>query len=541
MLINKISWGAVLAGVVVALVTQLVLNMLGIGIGAATLDPGAGAGENPSAQSFSIGAGIWFALSGIIASLAGGYAAGRLAGKPKESTAGWHGLTAWALTTLVIFYLLTSTVGGILGRRLPHPVERPRQRGADGRRDRPDGGSGRRAEHLARRRTRSPPSSSRCAARRAATTRRPCATRPSPRCARLVTGNPQQAAGSARARGPGHRPGPEHPRRAGPHPGPAVRAAVPADGRPGEAAGDAGRRHGRQGGLAGRAVRRRSGFCSGRSRPGSAGAWARSSRPSRRAWGFRPSTAARSRSGKPHHHGGELRRHAEHDRPTPRSVPEFLLPHRSSKDRSHGPANHPDALRQSLRRPEGDGRPRPGRHQPRLHPHAAGGGNDGLQAHEHHLVLRPREGRRRLLRLARRHVPAGRGPLRLRGGHEPRRRHPRRSRPTRGRSSACPRSPSATAPSTWTSARRPGGARAGRATRAARPSTRGHVAPQRAARREGEEAIPIVEEDAAGRQAPGRGRPGDASAPTWSRRPCRSRSTFARSTSTSSAGLSTGR
>lgn len=114
-MINKISWGAVLAGVVVALVTQLVLNMLGIGIGAATLDPGQGSGENPSAQSLSIGAGIWFALAGILASLAGGYAAGRLAGKPKESTAGWHGLTAWALTTLVIFYLLTSTIGGILG------------------------------------------------------------------------------------------------------------------------------------------------------------------------------------------------------------------------------------------------------------------------------------------------------------------------------------------------------------------------------------------------------------------------------------------
>ncbi|HEY8564824.1 MAG TPA: PhnA-like protein [Beijerinckiaceae bacterium] len=114
-MLNRISWGAVLAGVVVALVTQLILNLLGIGIGAATLDPAAGAGENPSASSFSIGAGLWFALSGILASLAGGYAAGRLAGKPKESTAGWHGLTAWALTTLVIFYLLSSTVGGILG------------------------------------------------------------------------------------------------------------------------------------------------------------------------------------------------------------------------------------------------------------------------------------------------------------------------------------------------------------------------------------------------------------------------------------------
>jgi len=115
MMLNRIAWGAVLAGVVIALVTQLVLNMIGLGVGVSTLDPAAGAAENPSATTLSIGAGIWFVLSGVIASFAGGYAAGRLAGKPKESTAGWHGLTAWALTTLVIFYLLTSTVGGLLG------------------------------------------------------------------------------------------------------------------------------------------------------------------------------------------------------------------------------------------------------------------------------------------------------------------------------------------------------------------------------------------------------------------------------------------
>jgi hypothetical protein len=112
-MINRISWGAVFAGVVVALVTQLMLNMLGIGIGAARLDPVAG--DSPTATSFSIGAGIWFALSAILAALAGGYAAGRLAGIPNETTAGWHGLTTWALATLVIFYLLTSTLGGILG------------------------------------------------------------------------------------------------------------------------------------------------------------------------------------------------------------------------------------------------------------------------------------------------------------------------------------------------------------------------------------------------------------------------------------------
>src|SRR5215470_16310843 len=113
MMLSKISWGAVFAGVVLALVTQLVFNLLGMGIGAATLEPSVG--DNPSATSLSIGAGIWFALSTILAALAGGYAAGRLAGVPRETTAGWHGLTAWALTTLVVFYLLGSTVGGILG------------------------------------------------------------------------------------------------------------------------------------------------------------------------------------------------------------------------------------------------------------------------------------------------------------------------------------------------------------------------------------------------------------------------------------------
>jgi hypothetical protein len=112
-MLNRISWGAVLAGVVVALVTQLILNMIGVGIGAATLDPATG--DNPEASTFSIGAAIWWTLSGIIAAFVGGYAAGRLAGKPKESTAGWHGLTSWALTTLLVFYLLTTTVGSLIG------------------------------------------------------------------------------------------------------------------------------------------------------------------------------------------------------------------------------------------------------------------------------------------------------------------------------------------------------------------------------------------------------------------------------------------
>jgi vacuolar-type H+-ATPase subunit H len=112
-LINRISWGAVFAGVVIALVTQLILNLIGLGIGAASIDPRTV--DNPSPSSLSLGAGVWWILSGIIAALAGGYTAGRLAGGPSEQTAAWHGLISWGFTTLVIFYLLTSTLGGIVG------------------------------------------------------------------------------------------------------------------------------------------------------------------------------------------------------------------------------------------------------------------------------------------------------------------------------------------------------------------------------------------------------------------------------------------
>lgn len=112
-MINQVSWGAIFAGVAIGLIMQLLLNILGLGLGLATLDPGAS--DNPSAGGLSIGAAIWFVLSGIIASFAGGWVAGRLAGKPRESTGGFHGLTAWAVTSLIVIYMLTSAVSGIVG------------------------------------------------------------------------------------------------------------------------------------------------------------------------------------------------------------------------------------------------------------------------------------------------------------------------------------------------------------------------------------------------------------------------------------------
>ena len=111
---NRVSWGAVFAGVAAAMVVQLLLNVLGIGSGASSLDA-ANTGDNPSASGFSLTAGIWWTLSGIIASFVGGVVAGRLCGTSDNNTAHWHGFVSWCAATLIIFYLLTSAVGGIIG------------------------------------------------------------------------------------------------------------------------------------------------------------------------------------------------------------------------------------------------------------------------------------------------------------------------------------------------------------------------------------------------------------------------------------------
>ena len=117
MLRNRVSWGAILAGVAAAMVTQLLLNVLGVGIGLSALDVDQTM-DNPSAGGFSMTAGIWFVVTGILASLLGGVVAGRLSGTSDDNTARWHGFISWCVATLLLFYLLTTAVGGLVGGAL---------------------------------------------------------------------------------------------------------------------------------------------------------------------------------------------------------------------------------------------------------------------------------------------------------------------------------------------------------------------------------------------------------------------------------------
>ncbi|USI72580.1 hypothetical protein [Sphingomonas morindae] len=109
----RLSWGAILAGVVLAVAIELLLGILGTGIGLSMVDPVAG--STPGAAGFGIGAGLYWLVTTIVALGAGGYAAARLSGAQARFDAIAHGLTLWGVTLLLTLYLLTSAVGGLIG------------------------------------------------------------------------------------------------------------------------------------------------------------------------------------------------------------------------------------------------------------------------------------------------------------------------------------------------------------------------------------------------------------------------------------------
>ena len=111
---RRISWGAVFAGVIIVLIVQLVLSLLGVGVGASTIDPTQRAGT-PEASTLGIGAGLWWVICSLIAVFAGAWVAGRLAGMPNRTDGMLHGLVTWGLAMLLLIYLLTTAVSSLIG------------------------------------------------------------------------------------------------------------------------------------------------------------------------------------------------------------------------------------------------------------------------------------------------------------------------------------------------------------------------------------------------------------------------------------------
>jgi hypothetical protein len=110
---DQVRWGPIVAGLVIALSTQLVLSALGVAVGATSI----GGSEAPRTETpnVSIGVGIWSIISLLISLFVGGWTAARTSGRMSRNTALLNGAILWASTLALSAWLLSSGVSGAFG------------------------------------------------------------------------------------------------------------------------------------------------------------------------------------------------------------------------------------------------------------------------------------------------------------------------------------------------------------------------------------------------------------------------------------------
>jgi hypothetical protein len=110
---DQVRWGPIIAGIVIALSTQLVLSALGVAIGASSIgDSGA---PRTEAGGVGVNIGIWSIISLLISLFVGGWTAARTAGRMNRNTALLNGAILWASTLALSAWLLSSGVSGAFG------------------------------------------------------------------------------------------------------------------------------------------------------------------------------------------------------------------------------------------------------------------------------------------------------------------------------------------------------------------------------------------------------------------------------------------
>jgi hypothetical protein len=109
-----ISWGAVFAGLFVALGTAILLHSLGLAAGLTAINP-----DSPrSLRGVGIGTGVWTIIVPLIALFVGGLVAARLAGPIDRGVAAMHGAVLWGVTTVAGVILVGTAIASAVGAGL---------------------------------------------------------------------------------------------------------------------------------------------------------------------------------------------------------------------------------------------------------------------------------------------------------------------------------------------------------------------------------------------------------------------------------------
>lgn len=110
--VRRISWGSVLAGALIALMSTLLLSLLASGLGLKAFDP---ANSADPLGGNGVGTGITFIVINLVSLLLGSYVAGRMANSPRRGDGMIHGVLTWGTLTLLALSLLGSTAGRLIG------------------------------------------------------------------------------------------------------------------------------------------------------------------------------------------------------------------------------------------------------------------------------------------------------------------------------------------------------------------------------------------------------------------------------------------
>ncbi len=110
---DRVRWGPIISGLVVALATQLILSALGAAIGSTFLASSGAPRSNAPGVGTSVG--IWSVISLLIALGLGSWVAARACGPINRNTALLNGAILWATTLALSSWLLASGVSGAFG------------------------------------------------------------------------------------------------------------------------------------------------------------------------------------------------------------------------------------------------------------------------------------------------------------------------------------------------------------------------------------------------------------------------------------------
>lgn len=101
----KVSWGGIFGGVLVALGLLMLLSSLGLAVGISAAEPG-----ETRATTLGTAAGIWGAVSLLVALFVGGLASTRIGAITDRTTSFFEGALVWVVSVLLMAYFAAAGV-----------------------------------------------------------------------------------------------------------------------------------------------------------------------------------------------------------------------------------------------------------------------------------------------------------------------------------------------------------------------------------------------------------------------------------------------